>query len=148
MTPARRLVVTVEPINGGRSPPVPTRATTLAAGFDIHAAATVRLKPGVVTLVPTGWKMRAPPGYFVEVRPRSGLASRGVLMANGPGTIDRDYSGEVKVPLTYLGRGSYVIRAGDRIAQVRLAADTQVAFRAGRVGPHPGRRGGFGSTGR
>ncbi|MCI4320291.1 MAG: dUTP diphosphatase [Thermoplasmata archaeon] len=148
MAPSRRLVVTVEPVDGARSPPIPTRATTLAAGFDLHAAATVRLRPGVVTLVPTGWKMRAPVGYFVEVRPRSGLASRGVLLANGPGTIDRDYAGEVKVPLTFLGRGSYLIHAGDRIAQVRLAADTPVTFRTGLVAALPGRRGGFGSTGR
>jgi dUTP pyrophosphatase len=76
------------------------------------------------------------------------LGSKGVLMANGPGTIDRDYSGEVKVPLTYLFDGAYEIAVGDRIAQVRLCEEVPTAFRRGRVRPVPGRSGGFGSTGR
>lgn len=69
-------------------------------------------------------------------------------MANAPGTIDRDYAGEVFVPLTYLFRGQYRIRAGDRVAQVRLVEETRTTFRRGRVRPVAGRSGGFGSTGR
>jgi len=69
-------------------------------------------------------------------------------MANAPGTIDSDYSGEVRVPLTYLFDGSYRIEAGDRIAQVRLVAETPASFRVGKVQPVGTRRGGFGSTGR
>jgi dUTP pyrophosphatase len=143
-----RLVVNVERVEGPAPQPIPSRATKLSACFDLRAAEKVRLRAGRVVLVPTGLKLRAPPGFFIEVRPRSGLASRGVLMANAPGTIDRDYAGEIKVPLAFLGRGTYVIEAGDRIAQIRLAADPVTVFRAGRVRPVASRRGGFGSTGR
>jgi dUTP pyrophosphatase len=148
MPRSRRLIVMVERTGEDAPQPIPSRATKLSAGFDLRAARKVRLRAGKVVLVPTGLKMRAPAGFFLEVRPRSGLASRGVLMANGPGTIDRDYAGEVKVPLAFLGRGTYVIEAGDRIAQLRLAADPTTEFRIGRVRSVASRRGGFGSTGR
>lgn len=69
-------------------------------------------------------------------------------MVNAPGTIDRDYSGEVRVPMTYLFEGSYRIDAGDRIAQVRLVEDVPVRFEEGSVVPVASRIGGFGSTGR
>jgi dUTP pyrophosphatase len=127
---------------------LPTKATPGSACFDLRSAEAVRLVRGTVTLVRTGLRLRAPAGTFLEVRPRSGLGSKGVLMANGPGTIDRDYSGEVKVPLTYLFDGAYEIAVGDRIAQVRLCEEVPTAFRRGRVRPVPGRSGGFGSTGR
>ena len=68
-------------------------------------------------------------------------------MVNAPGTIDRDYSGEVRVPLTYLFAGAYVIRSGDRIGQVRIVPDTPARFALGPVRPRPSRVGGFGSTG-
>jgi dUTP pyrophosphatase len=69
-------------------------------------------------------------------------------MVNAPGTIDRDYAGEVKVPLTFLFEGRYRIQVGDRIAQVRLVEELPARVREGRVRPVAGRRGGFGSTGR
>ncbi len=71
-----------------------------------------------------------------------------MLMANAPGTIDRDYSGEVRVPLTYLFEGTYAIHVGDRIGQMRLVEDLPTQFRLGKVNPVRGRSGGFGSTGR
>jgi dUTP pyrophosphatase len=103
---------------------------------------------GKVTLVRTGLRMRCPPGTFLEVRPRSGLSTKGVLMVNAPGTIDRDYSGEVRVPLTYLFEGSYSIQTGDRIGQMRLVEDHPTRFRSGKVRTVASRTGGFGSTGR
>jgi dUTP pyrophosphatase len=127
---------------------IPARATEGSAGFDLASAEDVRLERGRVTLVRTGWKMRAPDGAFLEVRPRSGLSTKGVLMVNAPGTIDRDYAGEVKVPLTFLFEGVYEIRRGDRIAQVRLVADRAAVFELGPVAPVASRSGGFGSTGR
>jgi dUTP pyrophosphatase len=127
---------------------MPTRATSGSAGFDLAAAEEVTLERGSVALVRTGWKMRAPAGAFLEVRPRSGLSTRGVLMVNAPGTIDRDYAGEVKVPLTFLFDGGYPIHVGDRIAQVRLVADRPARFELGAVRPVSSRSGGFGSTGR
>jgi dUTP pyrophosphatase len=69
-------------------------------------------------------------------------------MVNAPGTVDADYSGEVRVPLTYLFEGRYRIEVGDRVAQVRLVAENPTAFRRGRVEPLASRTGGFGSTGR
>ena len=69
-------------------------------------------------------------------------------MVNAPGTIDSDYSGEVRVPLTYLFEGEYRIEVGDRIAQVRLVSDEPTDFRAGKVETVHTRAGGFGSTGR
>lgn len=128
--------------------PVPVRATRGSACFDLAAAEAAELTRGRVTLVRTGWRIRSPPGTFVEVRPRSGLSSRGVLMVNAPGTIDRDYAGEVRVPMTYLFEGAYPIQVGDRIGQMRLVPDVPTAFRLGRVRPVASRAGGFGSTGR
>jgi dUTP pyrophosphatase len=128
--------------------PLPARATPGSAGFDLCAAEPAVLVRERVTLVRTGLTMRCPPGTFLEVRPRSGLGSRGVLMANAPGTIDRDYAGEIRVPLTYLFEGEYRIEAGDRIGQMRLVEDHPTRFRAGRVRWTGARKGGFGSTGR
>jgi dUTP pyrophosphatase len=127
---------------------LPVRATKGSACFDLAAAEEVELVRGRVTLVRTGLRVRCPPGTFLEVRPRSGLSSRGVLMVNAPGTIDRDYSGEVRVPLTYLFDESYHVQVGDRIGQVRLVEDLPTRFRAGTVRDRPSRSGGFGSTGR
>lgn len=140
--------IVVEHVDGAARVPLPARATDGSACFDLRAAEAVTLTAGRVTLVRTGLKMRAPRGTFLEVRPRSGLSTKGVLMANAPGTIDRDYAGEVKVPLTYLFPGSYAIEVGDRIGQIRLVADRPAVFCPGAVQPLGTRRGGFGSTGR
>jgi dUTP pyrophosphatase len=135
-------------VPGAPQVPLPTRATHGSACFDLACAESVELERGRVTLVRTGFKMRCPPGTFLEVRPRSGLSSRGVLMVNAPGTIDSDYSGEVRVPLTYLFEGQYRIEVGDRIGQIRLISDESAVFRPGKVDPVRSRGGGFGSTGR
>ena len=146
--PRRTPVVRVERVPGVHEVPFPTRATHGSACFDLASAETVLLEQGRVTLVRTGLKVRCPPGTFLEVRPRSGLSTRGVLMVNAPGTIDSDFSGEVRVPLTYLFKGRYRIEVGDRIGQVRLVSDEPVAFRPGKVDPVHSRAGGFRSTGR
>lgn len=146
--PRRTPTVVVEPMADAPAAQLPRRATTGSACFDVAAVETTVLSRGAVTLVRTGLRVRCPKGTFLEVRPRSGLSSRGVVMVNAPGTIDRDYSGELLVPLTYLFDGSYALAAGDRIAQVRLVAETPASFRRGRVRPVGSRRGGFGSTGR
>jgi dUTP pyrophosphatase len=141
-------VVTVERVPGAPPVRLPSRATKGSAGFDLASAESIALRSGRVDLVRTGLRFRCPPGTFLEVRPRSGLSLRGVLMVNAPGTIDRDYSDEVRVPLTYLFEGSYRITVGDRIGQMRLVADRPALFREGRVRAVASRRGGFGSTGR
>jgi dUTP pyrophosphatase len=126
----------------------PQKATEGSACFDVYAAEDTLLVEGKVTLVRTGLKMRAPPGTFIEIRPRSGLSTKGVIMANAPGTIDRDYALEVKVPLTVIFGDCYQVKAGDRIAQLRLVDEVQASFAWGRVLPSGNRDGGFGSTGK
>jgi dUTP pyrophosphatase len=144
----RERTVRVERVEDAPAVALPRKATSGSACFDLTAAETVELERGKVTLVRTGFKMRCPAGTFLEVRPRSGLSTRGVLMANAPGTIDHDFAGEVRVPLTFLFDGRYRIEVGDRIGQVRLVEETPARFRAGRVRALASRQGGFGSTGR
>lgn len=139
--------VRVESVDG-TDRPLPVRATPGSACFDLSAAAAADIVHGAVTRVATGLRMRCPKGTFLEVRPRSGLSSKGVVLVNAPGTIDSDYAGEVFVPLTYLFPGRYRLRAGDRVAQVRLVVEAPARFRRGTVRPTAHRRGGFGSTGR
>ena len=147
MTSANR-TVTFEKLADAPEAQIPVRATDGSACLDLTAAETVELVRGRVALVRTGLKVRCPAGTFLEVRPRSGLSTKGVVMVNAPGTIDRDYSGEVKVPFTYLFDGSYQILTGDRIAQLRLVEDLPLSFEEGPVTPVASRAGGFGSTGR
>ncbi len=140
--------VIVERLADAPVQPLPRRATPGSACFDLRAAEAVELRRGRVVLVRTGLKMTAPKGTFLEVRPRSGLGAKGVIMVNAPGTIDRDYSGEVRVPLSFLFSGAYTIAVGDRIGQIRVVRDAPTRFVLGRVRASRARRGGFGSTGR
>ncbi len=146
--PRRARTVRLERVDEAPEVPAPSRATRGSACFDLASAESVELERGRITLVRTGFRMRCPVGTFLEVRPRSGLSSRGVLMVNAPGTIDADYSGEVRVPLTYLFEGRYRVEVGDRIGQIRLVTDEPAEFRPGKVERLGSRAGGFGSTGR
>ena len=134
--------------------PLPAYETEGAAGLDLRAAvadeAPVTLAPGEWTLVPTGLAMALPLGFEAQVRPRSGLAAKhGVTCLNSPGTIDSDYRGEVKVILINHGREPFVIRRGERIAQMIIAPVVQAAFElADSLDDTARGAGGFGSTGR
>lgn len=102
----------------------PRRMSEHAAGFDIAAAveAPVVIGSGARALIPCGFAMALPAGYEAQVRPRSGLALKhGVTVLNAPGTIDADYRGEVKVILVNHGEVSFVVRAGERIAQLVIS---------------------------
>ena len=102
-------------------------------------------------MVPTGLCMAIPHGFEVQVRPRSGLAAKhGVTCLNTPGTIDSDYRGEVKVILINLSEEDFVIRRGERIAQMIVGAGGARAgwLETGRPGRDRPRRAGVGSTGR
>jgi len=91
------------------------------AGFDIKANVTseVVLEPGEFKLIDTGIRLDLPQGIEAQVRPRSGMAAKhGVTILNAPGTIDPGYRGEVKVILINHGKEQYVVRNGDRIAQL------------------------------
>jgi dUTP pyrophosphatase len=133
---------------------LPSYETAHAAGMDLRAAVPegepLTLAPGARAMVPTGITMALPEGYEAQVRPRSGLAARhGVTCLNTPGTIDADYRGEVKVILINLGQEPFVIRRGERIAQMVIAPVTRAAWETVAALPDSTRgTGGFGSTGR
>ena len=131
--------------------PLPTYATTGAAGMDIVAAITgdLVLAPGGRSAVPTGLSMAVPADHEVQVRPRSGLALRhGVTVANAPGTIDSDYRGEVKILLVNLGDADFTVSRGMRIAQIVLAPVTRADPKLVKELDDTARgSGGFGSTG-
>lgn len=131
---------------------VPRYQTADAAGMDLHAALDepLTLAPGAVVAVPTGLAMAIPRGYEGQVRPRSGLARKhAVTVANAPGTIDSDYSGEIMILLINLGREPYTIEANDRVAQLVIAPVVQAELvEVAELPPTERGAGGFGSTGR
>ncbi len=130
---------------------VPSYQTEHAAGLDLHTTieAPHRLDPGDIHLFPCGFAMAIPAGWEAQVRPRSGLATRqGISMPNAPGTIDADYRGEVMVPLINLGRGSFTVEPGMRIAQMVIAPVARVRIEEVESLEDTTRGdGGFGSTG-
>ena len=134
--------------------PLPAYETGGSAGMDLRAAvaedAPLTLAPGARALVPTGLKIALEPGYEAQVRPRSGLALKhGLTCLNSPGTIDSDYRGEVGVILINHGQEAFVIRRGERIAQMVIARHEQAAMvEVGALDETARGAGGFGSTGR
>ena len=138
----------------GADLPLPAYETARAAGMDLRAAIPedepLTLHPGDRHAVPTGLAIAIPPGFEGQVRPRSGLAFRnGVTCLNSPGTVDADYRGEVKVILINLGPENFIVRRGDRIAQLLIAPVVQAAWREADALDETARgEGGFGSTGR
>jgi dUTP pyrophosphatase len=135
----------------GEGLPLPAYMTEHAAGADLCAAVAedVTLLPGARALIPSGFAIALPEGYEAQIRPRSGLALRhGVTCLNSPGTIDADYRGPVCVLLANLGSEPFVVRRGDRIAQLIVAPVSRAQFRVVEDLPESARStGGFGSTG-
>ncbi|TMQ59991.1 MAG: dUTP diphosphatase [Candidatus Eisenbacteria bacterium] len=123
-----------------------------AAGLDVFAAVLepLTIGPGQVAAVPTGVRLEIPRGYEAQVRPRSGLALRHRIgIPNGPGTIDADYRGEVKVLLINFGEEPYIVHRGDRIAQLVFARVARVSLTVAAALHETARGdGGFGHTGR
>ena len=108
--------------------PLPQYMSEHASGMDVCAAVAeaVTLSPGEIRLIPTGLTVAIPPGYEIQVRPRSGLALKhGLTVVNAPGTIDSDYRGEVGIILGNIGREPYTIERGMRIAQLVAATVVQ-----------------------
>jgi len=131
--------------------PLPNYMTPGAAGLDLLAAVEqdVEMKPGSIHMIPAGLCLEIPLGYEGQVRPRSGLAMKfGLTCLNTPGTIDADYRGEVKVILINLGAEPYVIKRGERIAQLvfnKIAVATLTEVNS--LDDTLRGTGGFGSTG-
>lgn len=131
--------------------PLPNYQSSLSSGMDLRADVVndVVLKKGSRQLIPIGISVEIPAGYEGQIRPRSGLALKhGVSLVNAPGTVDADYRGEICVIVINLGDGDFVIRRGDRIAQLVIAPVVQVqVVEAGDLSPTVRNVGGFGSTG-
>jgi dUTP pyrophosphatase len=131
--------------------PLPNYSTEGSSGLDVRAAIENELiiKKGEVELVPTNLKLEIPFGYEVQVRPRSGLASKhGIGVLNSPGTIDSDYRGEVKVIIFNFGKADFIIKRGDRIAQLVLSKVYKAVLEESKSLNNSNRsEGGFGHTG-
>jgi dUTP pyrophosphatase len=149
--------IPVHQLPHGLSLDLPAYATEHAAGMDLRAAVpegeTWELAPGQRRLVPTGLVMAIPPGFEGQVRPRSGLALKhGVTVLNAPGTIDADYRGEVQVLLVNHGGEPFLLRRGERIAQLLVAPAAAWIWvpepNVELLGDTDRGSGGYGSTGR
>ncbi|HEV3152717.1 MAG TPA: dUTP diphosphatase [Candidatus Baltobacteraceae bacterium] len=130
---------------------LPSYMTDSAAGADLFAAVreAITLLPGARALIPAGFSIALPRGYEAQIRPRSGLALRaGVTCLNSPGTIDSDYRGPVCVILANFGSEPFVVRRGDRIAQMVIAPVAHARFEiVDDLDETQRSGGGFGSTG-
>lgn len=139
-----------------RSLPLPIYQTAGAAGADLCANLPmdqrgdgITLMPMARVIVPTGIRVEIPTGYEMQIRPRSGLATKyGITLPNTPGTIDSDYRGPLGVALINLGQDQFTISHGDRIAQAVIAPVLQAQFEVvDHLSDTARGVGGFGSTG-
>ncbi|MAE38574.1 MAG: dUTP diphosphatase [Euryarchaeota archaeon] len=130
----------------------PTHGSPLAAGWDLRSVEETEVFRGASTKVKTGLKIAIPAGYEGQVRARSSLAAKGLILPNAPGTIDADYRGELMVLLTWIGEGeSYTIPKGERVAQLVIAPVPDISFvevSESELSDTTRGEGGFGSTGR
>lgn len=142
-------------IHAIRGAQLPDKASRGAAGYDVRAFlppdTEIVLEPGDRFAVPTGLYLSIPEGYFITVRPRSGLAIKdGLTLVNSPGTIDSDYRGELKILMINLGNKPVTIRSQDRIAQLLLEREIPFQWEETPLedlDPTERGEGGFGSTG-
>jgi dUTP pyrophosphatase len=147
------MTVQVKRLPHGAGLPLPAYQSAGAAGLDLHAAVPldrpIVIAPGQWASIPTGFAIALPFMTEGQVRPRSGLASRhGITLLNAPGTIDSDYRGEIHVILVNLGRESFAVERGNRIAQLIIAPIARAQLvEAETLDDTLRGAGGFGSTG-
>jgi len=129
----------------------PKYETSGSSGMDVAAyiEQDIVINPGDKALIPTGFSLSISQGYEVQIRPRSGLAAKNcITVLNAPGTIDADYRGEIKVILINLGKDKFIVKRGERVAQMVVCPVTQVKLEEVKKLPLTDRgTGGFGSTG-
>ena len=132
--------------------PLPAYETSGSAGMDLRAfiEEEIVLKPLERKLVPTGLFIELPEGYEAQLRPRSGLAFKhGISLPNTPATIDSDYRGEIKITLINLSNENFIVRTGERIAQMVIAKHEKAEFiQVTELNETKRGEGGFGSTGK
>lgn len=127
---------------------LPIYATENSAGMDLFSDEETEIQPFEIKAVRTGISVEIPQGYEGQVRPRSGLALKGITVANAPGTIDSDYRGEVKVILINLSRETFKVEKGMRIAQLIISKYEKVQIKeVDKLSETKRGEGGFGSTG-
>ena len=143
-------MVKIKVVNAGHQP-LPAYATPQSAGLDLRAniEAPITLHPLERRLVPTGLHIALPDGYEAQVRPRSGLALKhGITVLNTPGTVDADYRGEIMVLLVNFSNEDFVVKDGERIAQMVIAQYAKATFESVEVLDETERgEGGYGHTG-
>ena len=131
---------------------LPTYKTSGSSGMDLMAylKKKIVIKPNKKAIIPTGIAIAIPKNYEIQIRPRSGLAAKNsISVLNTPGTIDSDYRGEIKIILINLSKKSFVVKSGDRIAQMVLCPIVKGKLINVKNLPKTVRdKGGFGSTGK
>ena len=131
---------------------LPTYETSGSSGMDLVAYIKnkITIKPSKTAMISTGIAVAIPKNYEIQIRPRSGLAAKkGISVLNTPGTVDSDYRGEIKIILINLSKKSFVVKSGDRIAQMILCPVAKGKLREVKSLPKTVRgKGGFGSTGK
>ena len=131
---------------------LPSYKTSGSSGMDLVAYIKnkITINPGKTVIIPTGIAVAIPKNYEIQIRPRSGLAAKkGITVLNTPGTIDADYRGEIKIILINLSKKSFVVKSGDRIAQMILCPVAKGRLKEVKNLPKTVRgKGGFGSTGK
>jgi dUTP pyrophosphatase len=154
MNAGKMINIEIVQLEEARDLPLPAYETEHAAGVDLRAAlpddVPMDIEPGKWVMVPTGLKVAIPAGYEGQVRPRSGLAAKhGIGVLNGPGTIDADYRGEIKVILFNFSGEPFLIKRGDRIAQLVINKVERLEWHLVQELSNTSRgEGGFGHTGR
>jgi dUTP pyrophosphatase len=130
---------------------LPTQGSEQAAGWDLYALESTVVKKNATVMIPTGLAVAIPYGWEGQIRCRSSLGKRGMILPNGVGTIDSDYRGELKVLASYIGEGEeMMIEKGERVAQLLFAPVPMVRFEevaSDLLGQTNRGSGGFGSTG-
>ena len=131
---------------------LPTYKTSGSSGMDLVAyiKSKIIIKSGKTAIIPTGIAVAIPKNYEIQIRPRSGLAAKkGISVLNTPGTVDSDYRGEIKIILINLSKKSFVVKSGDRVAQMILCPVVKCKLKEVKNLPISVRgKGGFGSTDR
>ncbi|MCI0449155.1 MAG: dUTP diphosphatase [Chlorobi bacterium] len=145
------MILKIKKINPKLDNPLPKYSTENSSGLDITSASQddIIIKPSATELIPTNLILEIPPGYEGQVRPRSGLALKNNIgIINSPGTVDADYRGELKILLTNFGQEPFMVKFGDRIAQLVISKVEHVEIKVTEdLNDTKRSSGGFGHTG-
>ena len=129
---------------------LPVYKTTGSSGMDLMACikSKINIKPGKTAVISTGIAVAIPRNYEIQIRPRSGLAAKkGISVLNTPGTVDSDYRGEIKIILINLSKKKFIVKSGDRVAQMVVCPVAKGNLKVVKILPKTVRgKGGFGST--